>query len=78
MITADKLTLLINMPTAMLKQTLGKKGDEYNITGSRFLGLTNGGEFCYHIVHQVKGGTDSAKLFLRYDPTADQVIGTIG
>ena len=78
MITADKLALLTNVPTAMLKQTLGKEGNDYNITGSKFLGLTNGNEFCYHIVHVVKGGTDSAKIFLRYDPIADQVIGTIG
>jgi hypothetical protein len=77
-ITADKLALLTNVPTAMLKQTLGKECNDYNITGSKFLGLTNGMEFCYHIVHVVKGGTDSAKLFLRYDPTADQVIGSIG
>ena len=77
MITADKLALLTNVPTAMLKQTLGKKGDEYNITSSKFLGLTNGGEFCYHVVHAVKGGTDSAKLFLRYDSVDDKITASI-
>ncbi len=77
MITAAKLALLTNVPTFMLKQTLGKKGDEYNITGSKFLGLTNGGEFCYHIVHQVKGGTDNAKLFLRYDSVDDKITASI-
>ena len=77
MITADKLALLTNIPTVMLKQTLGKKGDEYNITGSKFLGLTNGGEFCYHVVYQVKGGTDSAKVFVRLNPTNDMVSATM-
>ena len=74
MITADKLALLTNMPTVMLQHALGNKGKDYTITGSKFLGLTNGGQFCYHVVHIVKGGTDSAKVFLTYDPTADQVI----
>ena len=77
MITADKLALLVNMPTVMLTHALGNKGKDFNITSSKFLGLTNGGQFCYHVVHQVKGGTDSAKLFLTYDPTADQVIADI-
>ena len=78
MITADKLTLLTNMPTVMLKHALGKKAAEYNITGSKFLGLTNGGQFCYTVVYAVKGGTDSTKVFLTYDPTEDQVIADIG
>ena len=78
MITADKLALLTNMPTVMLKQALGKKADDYNITSSKFLGLTNGNQFCYYVVHAVKGGTDSAKVFLTYDPTVDQVIADIG
>jgi hypothetical protein len=78
MITADKLALLINMPTVMLVTALGKKGNDYNITSSKFLGITNGGQFCYFVVHAVKGGTDSAKVFLTYDPAADRVIADIG
>ena len=77
MITADKLTLLTNMPTNMLTMALGKKAKDYKITSSKFLGLTNGGQFCYYVVHQVKGGTDSAKVYLTYDPAADQVIADI-
>lgn len=77
MITADKLALLINMPTHMLVTALGKKGKDYNITSSKFLGLTNGNQFCYFVVHAVKGGTDSAKVFLTYDPAANKVIADI-
>lgn len=78
MITADKLTLLTNMPTAMLVTALGKKGKDYNFTSSKFLGLTNGNQFCYMGVFHVEGGTDSTKIFLTYDPTANKVIADIG
>ena len=78
MITADKLTLLTNMPTDMLKMALGKAAKDYTLTGSKFLGLTNAGQFCYHVVHEVKGGSDGAKVFLSYDPAADKVSASIG
>jgi hypothetical protein len=75
MITADKLALLINMPAAMLTmaaQDAGYKGPEF--TSCKFLGITNGGQFCYNVVFHVKGGTDSTKIFLTYNPAKDQVI----
>ena len=74
MITADKLTLLTNMPAAMLTmgiQQAGYKKDSF--TSAKFLGITNGGEFCYMTVFPVEGGTDSCKVFVKYDPTADKV-----
>jgi hypothetical protein len=75
MITADKLTLLTNMPAAMLTMAAkeaGYKGPEF--TGAKFVGITNGGQFCYTVVYQVKGGTDSTKVFLSYDHTEDKVF----
>jgi hypothetical protein len=75
MITADKLALLTNMPAVMLTMAAkeaGYKGPEF--TSCKFLGITNGGQFCYTVVYHVKGGTDSTKIFLTYDPTKDQVI----
>jgi len=75
MITADKLVLLTNMPAAMLTmcaQDAGYKGPEFS--SCKFIGITNGGQFCYQAVYHVKGGTDSTKIFLTYDPTEDQVI----
>ena len=74
MITADKLKLLTNMPAAMLSmgiQQAGYKRDTF--TSAKFLGITNANEFCYMAVFPVEGGTDSCKVFVRYDPTADQV-----
>lgn len=78
MITADKLTLLTNMPAAMLTvaaQEGGYKGPEF--TSCRFLGITNGGQFCYNVVFHVKGGTDSTKLFLTYNPARDEVVADV-
>jgi hypothetical protein len=74
MITADKLKLLTNMPSAMLEQALPSKGRP-SLQSARFLGITNGHEFCYSVVDTE--GTYS-KVFLKYDPTADKVSATIG
>lgn len=69
MITADKLQLLINMPAVMLEQALPAKGRP-KLKTARFLGITNGHEFCY-LVTDTDGG--AGKLFMNYDPTVDRV-----
>jgi hypothetical protein len=74
MITADKLALLTNMPAVMLQALITPS---VKLTGAKFLGLTNGGQFCYTVTFQVKGGTDSTKLFLSYDPAEDRVFADI-
>ena len=74
MITADKLQLLINMPAAMLEQTLPTKGRP-QLQTAKFLGLTNGYEFCYSVVDSDGG---QGKVFLKYDPTVGQVFGKMG
>ena len=73
MITADKLALLTNMPAAMLQQALEVK--DVTFTGAKFLGLTNGYEFCYSVVYRAPSfeGTDSTKVFLTYDHAYDMV-----
>ena len=74
MITADKLALLINMPTAMLEQAFPPKGRP-SLVSRTFLGITNGHEFCYSVVD-----TDGVegKVFVKYDPTVDKVFGKMG
>lgn len=75
MITADKLTLLTNMPAAMLTmaaEEAGYKGPAF--TSAKFIGITNGGQFCYTVVFHVKGGTDSTKIFLTYNHAKGTVI----
>ena len=75
MITADKLALLINMPSAMLEQALGKQAKGVKLRERKFLGITNGQEFCY-LVTDTEGAY--SKVFLKYDPTADKVSATMG
>ena len=78
MITAKNVKYMIDIPLEHIKAiAVDNKIKDYVITGATFLGMTNGGEFCYSIVHRVKGGTDSAKMFLNYNPAADRVIATI-
>lgn len=74
MITADKLRLLTNMPAAMLTmgiQSAGYKKDKF--TRAKFLGLTNGNLFCYSAVYIEDNEEQECKVFVKYDPTADQV-----
>ena len=76
MITADKLKILTSFPPSALQQSLGVK--DVTFTGAQFLGITNGGEFCYSVVYRAPSfeGTDSTKVFLKYDPTVDRVSAT--
>ena len=75
MITAEKLSTLTQFSAAALSravQTRGYKGTAFK--AARFVGITNGGQFCYYAVYHVEGGTDSTKIFLTYDHAEDRVI----
>jgi hypothetical protein len=67
MITADTLRTLTTFSapelTRIAKES-GYKGPAFS--SCRFLGITNGGEFCYRAVFLVKGGTDSTKVFITH------------
>ena len=76
MITAEQLTTLTTFTPAALTRALDN--EDYQFTGSKFLGITNGGEFCYKCTFPVKGGTDSTKVFLKFDPTVGRVTATVG
>ena len=75
MITADTLEALTSYSPQYLTraaQLAGYNGPAF--TSCKFIGITNGGQFCYTAVFQVKGGTDSTKIFLSYDHAEDRVI----
>ena len=76
MITAEQLTTLTTFTPAALTKALDN--EDYQFTGTKFLGITNGGEFCYKCTFPVKGGTDSTKVFLKFDPTVGRVTATVG
>lgn len=74
MITADKLALLINMPSDMLTtgiQSAGYKKDKF--TKSKFLGMSNAGLFVYSATYIENNEECNTKVFVKYDPTADKV-----
>jgi len=76
MITAEKLKMLTELGPKGLQAMLGKKSEGYDFAGAKFLGITNGGQFCYNVVFRSEDfkGTDSTKVYLTYDQAADQVI----
>ena len=75
MITADTLKTLTTFTAPALQRALGKQAGNMEFKGARFLGITNGGQFCYSVVFRCPDfeGTDSTKVFLTYDPTAGKV-----
>ena len=74
MITAEKLKTLTTFTAPALQRALGKKAEGLDFTSSLFLGITNGGQFCYMVTFDVVGGLDSAKVFLTYNPVEGRVI----
>jgi hypothetical protein len=80
MITADNLERMTTLDTEVLTGLVlgatAKRKDKF--TGAKFLGLTNGGEFCYTVTYKVEDGTDSAKVFVRLDPASGRVSATVG
>jgi hypothetical protein len=76
MITVDTLKELIayNAPRLnSLARENGYKGPAFS--SCKFLGITNGGQFCYTAVFLVEGGTASTKVFLTH--TGSRVIADI-
>ena len=80
MITAETLQTMTTFTAAALQRAVGKAARDMQFTGSKFLGITNGGQFCYSVVYRCETfeGTDSTKVYLTYDPAAGRVIADIG
>lgn len=67
MITPDTLKTLTTFSAPALTRAAkdnGYKGPAFS--SCKFLGITNGGQFCYMGVFLVEGGTDSTKVYLTY------------
>ena len=77
MITAETLKTLTSFTTHGLAMALHHSG----YTGAafktaKFLGITNGGQFCYQVTYFDDAGTgkdEVGKVFLTYDPTEGKV-----
>jgi hypothetical protein len=78
MITSETLESLTTYSAPFLTKAArlaGYKGP--NFTSCRFLGITNGGQFCYMAVFPVKEGTDSTKVFLTYNHAENRVFADV-
>ena len=78
MITADTLKTLTTFTAPALTRAAmdaGYKGPQFS--SCKFIGITNGGQFCYTAVFHVKGGTDSTKVFLSYNHAYDMVTADV-
>ena len=75
MITADKLALLSNIPTYMLTTLIRETGyKEDSFITSKFLGLTNGREFCYAATYKGDDGDAvTTKVFVTYTASTDSI-----
>jgi hypothetical protein len=76
MITPDTLKTLISFSAPALTRAAkdsGYKGPAFS--SCKFLGITNGGQFCYMGVFLCEGGTDSTKVFLTH--TGSRVIADV-
>jgi len=76
MITADTLKTLTSFTAPALQRALGNRALGVEFVGAKFLGITNGGQFCYGVVYRSEDfeGTDSTKVFLTFNPAEDRVI----
>ena len=74
MITADTLKTLTTFTAPALTRAIndtGYKGDVF--LSAEFLGLTNGGQFCYSVTYREHDAEQTGKVFLTYDPTVGVV-----
>ena len=81
MIAADTLKTLSTFTAPALARALYSERDKARLfKSSKFLGLTNGGQFCYKVDYSEEDeqGNTWCKVFLTYDPEGGSVIAQIG
>jgi hypothetical protein len=76
-ILADTLKTLTTFTTHGLAMALHHSGyTGAAFKSAKFLGMTNGGQFCYSVTYHDDAGTgeiETGKVFLTYDPVAGKV-----
>jgi hypothetical protein len=75
MITADMLHTLTTFTAPALTRAINLAGykDDW-FSGAKFLGITNGGQFCYSVTYAEHGDQVKGKVFLTYNPAMGTVI----
>lgn len=79
MITAEQLKILTSLGPQGLTTFLNRSGYKQDkVTECQFLGMTNGGQFCYKIDYDNFGTKEYRKAFLSYDHATGVVSADIG
>lgn len=68
MITAARLEILTQLTAEQLTQIIQKSGfkkDRFN--DCKFVGMTNGNQFCYRATYTEDGEEKTTKVFVNYD-----------
>ncbi len=77
MILADTLSYLTTFTPKTLAQVLDTSGYKMcSFKGAKFLGMTNGGQFCYSVTYFDEAGTgqdEVGKVFVTYDSVTGAV-----
>jgi len=79
MITAETLNTLISCDNYALISILKRSGySGVSFKNSKFLGITNGGQFCYSITYHDEDGTGEShdKVFLTYNVANDTITAS--
>jgi len=76
MITAERLKTLTSFTAQGLTEGIRKAGykkDQFNT--ARFLGMTNGGQFCYSVTYTdtYEDKECTTKVYISYNPAEDRV-----
>ncbi len=74
MILADKLKELTTYSPQALTRIVQASGyTQDTVNEALFLGMTNGGQFCYRVDYDDFGEMTTTKLFVKYDPATGRV-----
>jgi hypothetical protein len=71
MITREQLQSLTTMTADTLTEALARRD---TIISAEFLGISNGGEFCYTAVKLQEPQPVTCKIWVRYDPAQCKVF----
>ena len=67
MITADTLRQCAYLNTLSLEKLLREGYPEDLLISSEFVGITNGGQFCYSVLFPTEDGVEKGKVFVWTD-----------
>ena len=78
MITADTLKTLTTFTAAALTRAVQDLGHDWEFSQVQFLGMTNGGEFCYRAeVREPGDGALHRKVFLSYEAALGRITASV-